>query len=241
MGALRAEQQLPPGPARVEQELHDFSYLVAHDLANEFRHVAEFSKLLRNDLGADTDAASYASIIAHSAERCQKMLRAIAAYSSVQTQQVLLRRWPARSVIERALVELKSNHSALEAAVRVDVEGDVYGDARLLIAAARLALENAMKFGRDGAPVIVEVRGRMDADGAWRLQISDNGEGLGRQYWDKAFGMFWRLDPDTPGLGVGLPMLRRIARRHGGDAYFADAEVGARLEIVIPGPGGGAP
>jgi light-regulated signal transduction histidine kinase (bacteriophytochrome) len=217
---------------RAEQELQDFAYLVAHDLANEFRHVAEFSRLLGDELGEGAPSA-YAQAIVDSADRCQAMLRGILAYSALQSQKLMRRRWPGRSVVERAVVELGANGSSRAANIHIDVEGEVDADARLLISAVRMALANALQFARDGRELVINVTGAA-ADGCWRLEIADNGEGLERGYHEKAFGMFWRLNPDPPRVGAGLTMIRRIARRHGGDARFLDSADGARFEIVIP-------
>lgn len=235
MGALRAQSRHQVSDeTRAEQELQDFTYLVAHDLANEFRHVAEFSKLLGEDLAEQAQSAAYVQVIAQSTDRCQRMLRAILAYSSVQTQSVQPRRWPGHGIVERALTELTASQARPAACIKVDVGGEVFADARLLITAVRLGLANALQFGREGTELAIEVRGGLDEHGDWRLEIADNGEGLASQYREKAFGMFWRLDPDAPGVGVGLPMIRRIARRHGGEARLLGAPQGARLEIVIP-------
>ena len=238
MAALQAQAryQVSDGE-RAEQELRDFSYLVAHDLANEFRHVAEFSKLLGEDLADDAQGTSYAQAIAQSAGRCQSMLRAILAYSSIQTQAMQPRLWPGRSVVERALAELAASDGGHPARISIDVVGDVFADARLLIMAVRLGLANALQFGREGADLAIDVKGALDKDGGWRLEIADNGEGLPRQYHEKAFGMFWRLDPSAPGVGAGLPTIRRIARRHGGEARLLEAVEGVRLEIAIPAKG----
>src|SRR5262249_45567763 len=156
---------------RLERELEDFSYLVTHDLANEFRYVAEYSKLLVQDLQDNAEGASHARIVAQSAVRCQNMLRAIMAYSSVQTQKLMFRRWPGRSIVERALVELDASEAAKSAEVTLDISGEVVGDARLLILAVRLALENASRHRREDTSLVVNIQGATDDIGNWRLTI----------------------------------------------------------------------
>jgi light-regulated signal transduction histidine kinase (bacteriophytochrome) len=227
-----------PTLSAAERELKDFSYLVAHDLACEFRHVAEFSRLLAGEVNGEP-ARAHAEIIRQSASRCQRMLGALMVYSSVQTQELARRAWPGKSVVERALVELGQREAARAAHIEVDVTGEVFADARLLILAIRLALANALDAAREGIDLSIVIRGANDRDGSWVLEIADNGEGLAREYRERAFAMFWRLDPATAGIGAGLPTLRRIVRRHNGEARFLEAGVGAHLEITIPGAGAG--
>jgi signal transduction histidine kinase len=230
--------QVPSEPfksseAVAERELRDFSYLVAHGLASEFRYVAEFSRLLADEAG-ESPTGAHVRAIFQSAVRCQRMLDAVLVFSSVQTHELARRVWPGRAVVERAIVELGEEVAGRATIIEVDVAGDVFGDARLLILAVKLALMNALEAARDGVDLVVRIQGRNDRSGNWILEIADNGEGLDREYREKAFTMFWRLDPETPGVGAGLPTLRRIVRRHGGEASFLDSVEGARLQIVVP-------
>ena len=60
--------------------------------------------------------------------------------------------------------------------------------------------------------------------------------------FDRAFERFSRADPGRAGrgAGLGLPIVRMIARAHGGDAHAANREEGgADVWLVIPeSPGG---
>lgn len=235
MQMLQTREQ-EPGPvmSAAERELQDFSYIVAHDLATEFRHVAAFARLLIDEADAEAVRA-HADIIWQSSTKCQRMLSALMDYSAVQSHKLTPRHWPARSVVERAIAELTAQGVGKGAQFEIDVSGQVFADARLLIMAMRLALLNALAAAPDGMSPRIVLRGATGADGAWIVDIADNGEGLAREYWEKAFAMFWRLDPDAPGIGAGLPTLRRIVRRHGGEARFLEAGGGAILQITLPG------
>jgi len=79
------------------------------------------------------------------------------------------------------------------------------GDARLLRRMIRNLLENARRHG--APPVTLTVRGN-------RLFVCDGGIGVPEADRERVFGPFYR---GARGSGLGLSIVRQIARRHGGD------------------------
>ena len=89
----------------------------------------------------------------------------------------------------------------------VELDGEpvtVSGDPRLLRRMIRNLLENARKHGRP--PVKVAVG---KSEGKISLRICDSGPGVPEAEREKLFEPFYR--------GLGLSIVRQIARRHGGD------------------------
>jgi signal transduction histidine kinase len=89
----------------------------------------------------------------------------------------------------------------------------VRGDPRLLRRLVRNLLDNAQRHGRP--PIRVELR--RNGPRAW-LFVSDAGEGIPPAERERVFLPFYRLRGDRKGAGLGLALVRQIARLHGGDA-----------------------
>jgi len=92
---------------------------------------------------------------------------------------------------------------------------NIRGDARLLRRLLRNLLENAR---RHGAPP-TQVRVAQEAGNA-TITVWDNGPGVPQAEFENVFRPFYRPSDarDRAGTGLGLALVRQIARRHGGDA-----------------------
>ena len=108
----------------------------------------------------------------------------------------------------------------------------VRGDPRLLRRMIRNLLENAK---RHGAPPI-EVRVSRTGDGA-EIAVCDHGPGVPEAERERVFDPFYRRTgtKEITGAGLGLALVRQIARRHGGEARCApQSGQGSCFIVVLP-------
>jgi signal transduction histidine kinase len=112
------------------------------------------------------------------------------------------------------------------------VTGEVEGLRRML----RNLIDNALRYAKSG----VEVAARREA-GEAVLTVSDDGPGIPPADRERAFDRFVRLDDarsrdeaETGGAGLGLAIVRAIARTHGGSAYLEGASPGLRAVVRLP-------
>ncbi len=87
------------------------------------------------------------------------------------------------------------------------------GDAKLMRRMVRNLLENAERHGKP--PIRVELR--RDGDSA-ALYVIDAGAGVPETQRERVFEPFFQLGGERKGTGLGLALVRRIARLHGGEA-----------------------
>jgi signal transduction histidine kinase len=116
--------------------------------------------------------------------------------------------------------------AAAEASDRVVVDGDPVALRRLITN----LVDNALKFGS-------AARGRVFTEnGMAVVEIADNGPGIAADQVERAFEPFHRLEGsrsrDTGGIGLGLAVVRAIARGHGGDVSL-NPRFGGGLNAVV--------
>ncbi|AOZ00220.1 sensor histidine kinase [Cupriavidus sp. USMAHM13] len=116
------------------------------------------------------------------------------------------------------------------------------GQAELLQELLGNLLDNAIRYAGPHAEVTVRVgQGTTHAgDGAW-LQVVDNGPGIDAGERERVFSRFYRGESGTarPGSGLGLSIVREIARLHRAHVDLAPTAGGGLTVTVLFPPGHG--
>jgi two-component system phosphate regulon sensor histidine kinase PhoR len=137
-------------------------------------------------------------------------------------------------VVRAQVAELRARHGAKPVEVRAPDEALVRGDEHLLARAASNLIDNALKYG-EGGPVVVV----LDAIGTRaELTVTDLGPGIPDGLRPRIFEPFFRggrARAETQGFGLGLPLVRAVARAHGGDVrILSTASAGAVFVLELP-------
>jgi signal transduction histidine kinase len=140
-----------------------------------------------------------------------------------------------RAVVDSEVARLGSD---LAGAISVAVEGQpapLQADPLMLRHLVRNLLENAQRHGGGkGVRAIVTAAGDNMI-----LAVEDAGPGIPVEERERIFAPFYRLPgadrSGGGGVGLGLALVRQVARYHGGDARALDgAQGGSRFEVVLP-------
>jgi signal transduction histidine kinase len=90
-------------------------------------------------------------------------------------------------------------------------------------------LANALKYAAHTIAIQVTTH-----DGRASVSVHDDGPGIACAERELVFDPFHRAPGSAPGSGLGLTLVREVAKAHGGSAFVADAEHGARVVIELP-------
>lgn len=93
-------------------------------------------------------------------------------------------------------------------------------------------VDNALKYGASGGEIVL---GAAQTAKGIDLTVADRGPGIPPELRDDAVGKYRRLEEarTTEGSGLGLAMVRAVARHHGGDIRLEDNEPGLRVVMTL--------
>ena len=210
---------------------------VAHDLRTPLARLR--GRLERASLGA-RDLNADQALINESMADLDDVLRMFSSLTRISQVETTNRTAAFGSV---DLVEIAQNVVELfDAAAEVKhvnlaVTGEqshvIIGDRDLLFDALANLVDNAIKHGREGGRVLVDISRH---DGHAVLCVCDDGPGIPEHEHQNVFRRFFRLEGSrcTPGNGLGLSLVAAVARLHNAPITLVDNRPGLRVELRFP-------
>ncbi|MES2138833.1 MAG: ATP-binding protein [Bacteroidota bacterium] len=220
---------------RSNQELEQFAYVASHDLQEPLRMVTSYLQLIekryKNKL--DQDASDFIGFAVDGSNRMRVLIQSLLEYSRVN------RIKPFEPInVTDLLNEIVQNLSgAIEeqkATVLFEEMPIIYGDFVLIGQLFQNLIENAIKFRGDKNPqVLISAK---KENNEYLFSIKDNGIGMKKEYLDKIFVIFQRLNSKEkyPGTGIGLAICKKIVERHNGKIWVeSEVDKGSTFYFTI--------
>lgn len=220
----------------------EFLAVLAHELRNALAPVDYGTRLL-SDPGATPEVArSVRAMMTRQVGHMSQLVGGLLDLSSLDAGvfSVSLQPIDLREAIEEAIDMSLPLLNQAGHAFALDAPTDrlpVSGDRTRLVQVFTNLLNNAAKYTPPGGRISLAVRREGEHV---RVSVQDNGVGLPQDAEDSIFEMFTRLPesarPDERGLGIGLALVRRIVRAHGGTvtAQSDGLGSGSKFSVVLP-------
>jgi two-component system sensor histidine kinase SenX3 len=129
-------------------------------------------------------------------------------------------------------------HEALPPSLQNGDGARVLGDAEELRTAVSNLLDNAVKYSPDGVHIAVELE--VPDEERVVLRVRDRGVGIPEQELKRIFKRFYRVRQrslaQVKGTGLGLFIVRSIARKHGGRVFAQSEGAGKGTTVTLELP-----
>lgn len=220
------------------KELEAFAYSVSHDLRVPLRAIDGFSRILVEDYQKELDEEGkrLINIIRENTKKMGQLIDDILQLSRAGRQEINLSQLDLESIFENVFNELKQSHEERDIILDIEPLPQAYGDRTLLQQVISNLLANSFKFTTPREKAVINV-GFEVGKNEYIYYVKDNGVGFNMKYSGKLFGLFQRLhgQNEFEGTGVGLSIVQRIIRRHGGDVWGeGQVDEGATIYFSLP-------
>lgn len=219
--------------AESEADVERLNFTLAHELREPLRSMGTLATHALGDESAE-EARHVLGMLARRIAQLERILLDLMRYEDLAHRDAPMGPLDLRRVAEEAAATVRSQEGPLN--VDVGPLPEVRGNPELLAAAFEEALRNAVQHAGAGSRVVLASR---VADGRAEVTVDDEGPGVPADRREDAFHLFQRLRPDSPGTGVGLAIVQRVAARHDGAARLEEAPGGGTrlvLDLPLAGP-----
>ena len=246
----------------VERTRADFVANVSHELRTPLTSLIGFIETLLGPAADDPPAQRrFLGIMDEQAARMNRLIDDLLSLSRIE---LIEHQVPSGTVDLAELLarlaagfepRLRQRAVALDMRVPAAVPA-VVGDADQLAQVVQNLLDNAVKYGREGGTVRLDVAaavpgGTDDPTRGWParpgvvVSVTDQGAGIPRAHLPRLTERFYRVDTSRSraagGTGLGLAIVKHVVNRHRGQMLIeSDEGVGTTVSVWLPQAAGGA-
>jgi signal transduction histidine kinase len=219
----------------------DFISSVSHELRTPLAQILLFAETLNlGRVRTEAERQSATDVIVQEGRRLMHLVENILHFSRAERQ--MTRLGPEPIDLSRAVQAIVDDWSPVATGAGVSIQTQLAPDVHAIADRGALRqmilnlLDNAMKYGPPTQTVTVGSSLHRDRARVW---VDDEGHGIPRRERERVWSSFYRLDAhansSVAGSGIGLFVVRELARLHGGEAWVDDApNGGARIVIELP-------
>ncbi len=142
-----------------------------------------------------------------------------------------------KQLVQGIIAQMRQAHPTKDVTLELDAADDVppvWADVEKLYRALHNLIGNAVRFTPQG---VIKITIRADGEQMVSIRIQDPGVGINELDLPHIFKRFYRVDKahTTRGLGLGLPISRKIIEQHGGTITAeSQLDVGTTITVSLP-------
>ncbi|MDQ2951059.1 MAG: ATP-binding protein, partial [Chloroflexota bacterium] len=236
---LRQQRLAMEDLMRLNKAKSDFVSVVSHEFRTPLTGIMGFSEMIRDEELTPTETKDFAADINKDANRLSRMI----------TEMLDLDRMEAgRMQADRELIDLDAilretsarqgaNAPSYQIALKIaDALPQIWADRDRITQVLTNLISNAIKYSPDGGAIEVGAEVQKDMAHVW---VRDHGMGIPEGSIEEVFERYSRLQNTKTrtikGTGLGLPIVREIAKMHGGRAW-AESTLGSgsTFHVTLP-------
>jgi PAS domain S-box-containing protein len=220
------------------RELDSFTYSVSHDLRAPLRAIDGFSRILVEEHGdrMTPDESRLVEVIRRNTLQMGQLIDDLLAFARLGRKELAMSNIDMKNLLIELVPEVLAGTEDRKIDLRAGALPCITGDRSLLKQVWLNLLSNAVKYTRKRENAVITISAESTEHETVYI-VEDNGAGFSMDYIDKLFGVFQRLhrNNEFEGTGVGLALVQRIVRRHGGRVWAEGKEdVGAKFYFALP-------
>lgn len=219
-----------------------FVSAVTHELRTPLTTFRLYSDLLAGGMVSDSDKRQrYLETLRSESERLSKLVENVLSYARLEKNgsQSATSNIVVGEMLDRISGTLAERARQADMELEIDIENAAEETVRADVSSVEQILfnlvDNSCKYAANSADRRIHLRAERDG-GRLHIYVEDHGPGIDSSQRGRLFRSFSKSSAEAaesaPGVGLGLALSRRLARRMGGELSLADGE-GASFRLAL--------
>ncbi|MGY6522740.1 MAG: PAS domain S-box protein [Mongoliitalea sp.] len=223
-------------------DLEQFAYVASHDLQEPLRMVSNFMSLLDKKYGDQLDgkAKEYIDYAIEGAKKMRSIILGLLEFSRAGRYPDALETVNINEVVDEVLKLQGKLIEEANATIEIGTLPIISALRLPMIQVFSNLINNSLKYMDPNRPIIINISAE-EFPQEWIFKVSDNGQGIPKEYLDKIFIIFQRVIQNgrQNGSGLGLAIVKKIIEKFGG-SIWVESEVGkgSSFFFSVPKQGG---
>lgn len=218
---------------QLDKQKKEFTANVSHELKTPLTSIAGYAELIETGMAKDEDIKPFAHTIRKQALRLVTLTEDIIQLTQLdeaQIESISFEEINLSTIAERCAESLEMNARAKNISINLNLqECYINGNESLIEEMVYNLIDNAIRYNKENGTVNITTSQN-------EITISDTGIGIPKQYHERVFERFFRVDKsrskETGGTGLGLAIVKHIAQVH--DAKISidsDESIGTTIKV----------
>lgn len=225
---------------KTNEELDKFAETAANELQKPIMVIKSFNNILAKRYRGkiDKDADEFIDYALEAVNSLNKKIIGLLEYSRVESRGKEFKLTETEEILDYAISNINAPLEEDRVKITYDDLPKIMADSGQILQLFQSLLKNSVKFKNPEKNPQIHVSAYLDENnGEYVFSVQDNGIGIEEKDLEKVFNIFEKLNPENgqPGIGIGLPICKKIVGRHGGRIWVeSKPEIGSRFYFTIP-------
>ena len=203
----------------LKQAHQDFIYTISHDMEASLRTISGFIQVIKEEQKDhfNEEAKVCFDFIVKSVEKSKATLEGLRTLSRLTTRAEPFSTFECGDLLKEVQTSLAPLIDSKKAQIKISNLPKITADRQQIALAFFHILQNALTYKEENKPPHISITTK-EKDNRWEFCIQDNGIGIPDHMIEEIFKPLKRAVGDQyPGIGMGLPIVRKVLQRHSGD------------------------
>lgn len=217
------------------KQLDSFVYKASHDIKGPLKSIIGLTQVGMKEF-KDPNVQTYFEHILKSTKRLDSLLVDLLSVAKVKESAVQQSKIDFNKMIQEILYSFENlpGYEKIKVDLLVDQDRDFFADEKLLNSVLQNLIENGIKYhDYSKAQQVLKITVDVNKKGAVII-VKDNGLGIPREYHDKIFDMFFKVNENSSGTGLGMYIVKLSVDKLGGTIKLdSEPEKGSTFTVTI--------